>query len=456
MILITRLKGGSMMNTLIKEYCLRHALDLSTQSVVVGVSTGVDSMVLLTLLREFLRPEQIIVCHVNHGKRIASTVEEAFIREFCQKNNYRLFVEKVDGTTWTGANFQEEARLLRLEFFKDVAKKTSSRYLFLGHHLDDDIETMFLHLLRGSNLHGYAGMDEYYQVGEVAICRPLLATPKQIIIAYAHEQHITYFEDASNETDEYTRNRIRHHLIPYLYQENSQFPEKFLDYKESIQYASELLEEVRDEWIKEHVKDEEKALTFSRNPWRSLPLVMRREVLFHLLKEYRYSKAVIDEIIKQIDTEKPNLSFQINELEVRASYDLIMLQEGSNDPLSIPTITIDKIGDYKINDQLKIIVSKKRCDSQCNSRNIWYNNNMLPIVARCRREGDKIEFAYGTKKVKKILIDQKVNLSARHQAVVIEKDGTILALLGYASSIHLPNPNDCDIVIELKETKNES
>jgi tRNA(Ile)-lysidine synthetase-like protein len=81
---------------------------------------------------------------------------------------------------------------------------------------------------------------------------------------------------------------------------------------------------------------------------------------------------------------------------------------------------------------------------------------MLPIVARCRREGDKIEFAYGTKKVKKILIDQKVNLSARNQAVVIEKDDTILALLGYASSIHLPNPNDCDIVIELKETKNES
>jgi tRNA(Ile)-lysidine synthetase-like protein len=81
---------------------------------------------------------------------------------------------------------------------------------------------------------------------------------------------------------------------------------------------------------------------------------------------------------------------------------------------------------------------------------------MLPLVARCRQDGDEIEFDYGTKKVKKCFIDQKVGKSFRDLPILLEKDDIILAILGVARSKNLSSLKDCDITIELKETKNES
>ncbi|HBP25612.1 MAG TPA: tRNA lysidine(34) synthetase TilS, partial [Acholeplasmatales bacterium] len=136
-----------------------HHLDLSKKTIVAGVSTGVDSMVLLHALLG-LRGEydlKIHVAHFNHQKREQSKEEERYIREFCARENLPCHVKKMKETEYD--NFQAEARKQRYEFFTEVGAEVGADYLALAHHAGDNIETMLMRIMRGSNLKGYAGME---------------------------------------------------------------------------------------------------------------------------------------------------------------------------------------------------------------------------------------------------------------------------------------------------------
>lgn len=438
------------MEKVVKAFCSKYNIDCEKEKIVVAVSTGLDSMCLLTALRKVFSPENIIIAHVNHLRRAASTLEEAFIKAYAKEQGLACFTHHLPALKQ--ASFQEEARKERLKFFKMVLINNQAKLLFFAHHLDDDLETFLMRLLRGSSLEAYSGMNEYYFEAGFFYLRPFLQTTKEQLYLYSKIENITYFEDASNQEDYYTRNRIRHNIIPTLHQESPQVYLKFREFKETLQGASEVVNSVINNWLDNYVRYSEEAFIFSCENYRSLSAFLQTEVLFRLLKKENLSRLQISSLKEIILSNKANHESVLNNLKMVKSYELITFRknEGSAE---FNEVILTGLGEYVINKDWSILISKKRCDSGCNLRNLWYNSTMLPIIARPRQDGDCLEFTYGTKKVKKILIDQKVPMSKRTTAIVLEKDDIILALLGYATSINLPATEQCDIVIELKENK---
>lgn len=421
------------------------------QPLVVGVSTGIDSMVLLDILVKL--SYDVVVAHINHGKRKQSLDEEAFIIDYCNQHNLNFRIKRLHEVDFVKGNFQELARGYRYHFFKEVADEFNTNYLCLAHHLNDDIETMMMRIIRGSSLKGYSGISEITAVMGMTVLRPLLKVLKKDIFDYANANNIIYFNDETNDEDAYTRNQIRHHIIPEIEKINDKFYMQFQEFKDHIYGAANAIERIRDDFIKTKVDRDQAGVEFKCTDFKKLDEYMQVEVLFELVASYKYSKANILELIKLINSDKKNLRIVYKGLTLIKEYNDINIAFSVKEKTDV-NILIDGIGVYDVNDKYQLIVSKKNRNSDANSIKVWYNSSMLPVIARSRRAGDKIVFDYGTKKVKKVLIDNKVGISKRDEVIVLDKDDEILAIIGYGISSKLKTIEH-DIIIELKEKTND-
>lgn len=179
----------------------------------VAVSGGVDSMVLLHVLRTLGHPCH--VAHVDHGLRGAeSDADSEFVRAHCERLGVPFAVRRVDVTgraASTGESTQMAARALRLEWFNEVVQQGPHK-MAMAHHVDDVIETFFLGLMQGMGAKGWGSIP----ARSGSFIRPLLEVSRTQILAYAEAHLIGWREDASNSSDAYLRNRIRHELLPLL------------------------------------------------------------------------------------------------------------------------------------------------------------------------------------------------------------------------------------------------
>lgn len=440
------------MKNIVKNLFERYNLDFASKKAVVAVSTGVDSMVLLRLLEEL--DLDLVVCHVNHKRRKASDTEEEFIKKYCEERNIKLYIKSLEDYDFSNRNFQEEAREIRLEFFKEICSKENASYLFLGHHLNDDIETFFLKLFRGSSIVALSGIKEMYKDKDIFILRPLLRSSKDEILEFARNNNIIYFEDESNSKDDYTRNRIRHNIIPEVYLEEPTFNKKFIEFKEILDYSSKVISNIVDEAIKNIITIKDNGFSFNKEEFLELDLIIQKEVLFTLLFDYKFSKKNIEELLKYVNSTRSNLIVNYKDIHFIKEYNIISIAH-DNYYESNNYVLIDQIGEYKIDDKHTIYVTKKNNVFLANNSKIWYNSKDLPVVVRRYAAGDNISLGFGTKKVSRILIDNKIPITQRKNTFVLVKDKLILGVFNHARSIHLTPKEECDIVITLKENEND-
>lgn len=185
-------------------------LDLdNSKKYVVACSFGPDSMALLSAAIE--EKLNVVVAHVNYRKREAAIKEQKNLTKFCQERNIKLFVLDLLNRKPTG-NFQEWARKVRYEFFKDVLENECADSVLIAHNEDDVIETYIMQKRRGNIVKNY-GISKENEVFGVKILRPLLNYSKQYLQDYDDEKHIPYSIDESNLRDDYTRNKIRHSIV---------------------------------------------------------------------------------------------------------------------------------------------------------------------------------------------------------------------------------------------------
>lgn len=179
-----------------------------------AVSGGIDSMVLLDVLRRLGHPCSVL--HVDHGLRGAeSDADRAFVQEHCRREGIPFRWSKVDVAARAregGLSAQMAARELRYAFFRD-ARCQEPRKVALAHHADDAVETLLMHLMRGTGSDGWGAIPP---VQEEAFIRPLLCVPRAEIERYAAEHRIAYRADSSNSDPKYLRNRVRHELLPLM------------------------------------------------------------------------------------------------------------------------------------------------------------------------------------------------------------------------------------------------
>ena len=190
------------------------------EKVLVALSGGPDSLCLLAVLAA-LRAElaiEIEAVHVDHGLRPESADEAARVQDLCARFGVTCHLRRVDVSERVAGGYgsvQEAARDLRYAACYEVADAVNAHRVAMGHTADDQAETVLMRLLRGAGPTGLAGIPPVRGM----IIRPLISVWREQILAYCRSCHLPFIEDASNRSDKYLRNRIRHHLVPYLERE---------------------------------------------------------------------------------------------------------------------------------------------------------------------------------------------------------------------------------------------
>jgi tRNA(Ile)-lysidine synthase len=205
----------------IEDYIRRHDLLVDGEKVVVGISGGVDSIVVAAMLLELRYPLSAV--HVNHQLRGGeSDGDEAFVRRWCGARGIQLHVRSIDVRALArvcSQSVQQAARAVRYEMLEDVADEIGSRKVAVGHHRDDQAETVLLNLFRGTGPEGLAGMPARRKIrpdSRVEVVRPLLAARRHEVEVYALALGEAWREDASNANPKYRRGALRGEIVPLL------------------------------------------------------------------------------------------------------------------------------------------------------------------------------------------------------------------------------------------------
>ena len=189
-------------------------------TVVIGLSGGPDSMCLLSILECLPIKINIVCAHINHNIRKESEQEATFLKEYCANKGITFEYTKFEKKSETQDYNEAELREKRYLYFAEIIAKYKAKYLFTAHHGDDLIETILMRITRGSNIKGYAGFPISTDKKTYQIIKPLIYLTKDEIVKYNKAHKIPSFEDATNTSNKYTRNRYRQNIPPFSKEEN--------------------------------------------------------------------------------------------------------------------------------------------------------------------------------------------------------------------------------------------
>jgi len=276
-------------------------------TVIAAVSGGPDSVF---LLREMLRfnknhPLKIIVAHVNHNLRGgASDLDERFVRKLAGTNG--LTFESATITAMPKGNIEEESRTFRYGFFEKLRIKHGAKYILTAHHRDDNIETVLFNLIRGSSLNGIRGMKIHSP--ERHLLRPLLNIGKKEILDSLASDKIKYRTDSSNNDIRFSRNLLRHKVIPLLRRINSGFETGLLEFAGDSAEIMDFLDGETGRWLERNATDDGLPL----EEFLSLPSAMRKNILAGLyLKTHnntrKFNKRHLNQLLQILGRDKAGI-----------------------------------------------------------------------------------------------------------------------------------------------------
>ena len=206
----------------VKEIIKKYNLINTGDKIVLGVSGGPDSIAMLDILRQ-LKSEmefEIYVVHINHSIRGEDADEdEEYVKNYCRKYEIECFTKKIDVPTIARTEkigTEEAGRKVRYEYFEEILKETGSNKIAIAHNKNDNVETIIMHLLRGSGISGLKGIEP---IRENKFIKPLIECDRQEIEKYCEENNLQPRIDKTNFENECTRNKIRNIVIPYIKKE---------------------------------------------------------------------------------------------------------------------------------------------------------------------------------------------------------------------------------------------
>jgi tRNA(Ile)-lysidine synthase len=295
------------------------------KKLLVGVSGGRDSMVLLSALRA-LGFQKLVICHLDHSLRgKASRADAVFVAKQAGKLGCALESARAatrDFATTSRKSLELAARELRQAFFTECAKRHKCRELLLAHHADDQIETCLFNFLRGSGPAGLGGMRPVSKNGTLTIRRPMLGIHRDDIAAYQKRHRIPFREDASNLEKVHTRNKLRLVVLPAI--------EKALGsaFRKTIPRAAEIFR-AEDDCLSALVP--EIGVTLSCKELRALPLAIQRRAVLRWLRERGVFEPGWEEtqrVLSLLDTTGPAKINLPGDMHARRRAGVIFLEKG--------------------------------------------------------------------------------------------------------------------------------
>lgn len=391
--------------------------------VVCALSGGGDSVALLHCLLALKEALQISVAaaHFNHCLRgTESDADEAFVRQLCAQWGVELTVGRGDPRSRAGESPEEAARNLRYAFLLE-----QEGLIATAHHGDDQLETVLLNLLRGTGLPGLCGM----QPRTGRLLRPMLTVPKAEIEAYLAANGLPCRFDSSNGCDDALRNRLRHHVIPLLKQENPNLTETASRMTTLLQQDEAYLRQQTDQLL---------AQAADQDGYRccillEAPAVLRRRAIRQLLAVPKPSMAHVEQVERLLQNCAGSASVALpGGVTAIREYDrLRFLTTPPEDGFSSLCI---RPGETVPIPELGLTVSFRGpvlLESKTDQRSVFAikaDGGFPAICIRSRQSGDRLLLPGGHKTLKKCMIDQKIPAAQRSRLPVLEDDRGIFAV----------------------------
>lgn len=376
--------------------------------VICAVSGGADSVALLWglyLLKDRLGIT-LAAAHLNHSLRgDESDRDEAFVRTFCQDYQIPCYVEKKQVIAGP-KGLEAAAREARYSFFATLPGKIAT-----AHTADDNAETVMLHLVRGTGLKGLGAIAPVN--GQVI--RPMLGITRREVLEFLEEYHLNYVSDSSNETDDFLRNRIRHHVMPILKQENPRLAENLS--------AMAL-----------RLRQDEAAL--AQNPeyrvdvLRQMPRAMRLRAVAADLESWDVPEpeaAHLELVEKIIVSDNPSARVNLpGGITVCRNYGILERYEPES---SITPVVLHVPGETVVEELGLRVICEENETLTC-GEDAFTVCPQGQMILRSRQSGDEMRLAGGRKSLKKIFVDRKIPAAKRMAVPVIADEVGVLGVYG--------------------------
>jgi len=412
------------MKNKVQHFITEKSLFTREDKLILGISGGADSVCLMHILLALGYSFELAHCNFNlRGEE--SDADEDFVKELAKNHQLKIHVKQFDTLAYAAENkisTQMAARDLRYAWFDKLLIKSSAKYLAIAHHANDDVETFFINLVRGSGLKGFLGIKEKNNV----IVRPLLSVSRLEIEQYLKDRDLVFREDSSNASVKYLRNKIRHELMPLLAEMNPSIQQTVKDEMRILEGVSKIYASKVEEVRKDLTQEKNGIVQFKISALLALnPL---HTYLYELLAPYGFytveaiSKALQGQSGKQffssthqliVDRENIFISLLNKENEV---FEITEKTTGLVHPLEVKfKVTSDKTIIYD-NDIAQLDVERLR----------------FPLTLRKWKEGDKF-MPLGMKKFKKLsdfFIDNKFSIIDKQEQWLLCSDVDIVWLVG--------------------------
>lgn len=398
---------------------------MTGKKLLLAISGGIDSMVLLHLFRQ--SKFSIAMAHCNFQLRgIESFDDQKFVQAYAEENKIPFYSTIFDTSSFAEdfqLSIQMAARELRYHWFYELLDSESYDYIVTAHHADDNLETFMINLSRGSGLDGLSGIPAIND----KVVRPLLNFSREEIEAYAQHNRVLWREDSSNASTNYLRNKIRHELVPILREINPEFLVSFQKTQSYLQEAQQMVEDASILVYQQVAHEVKSEIHFDLQKLQQLPNY--HSYLYVWLKDYGFSDWIAIQDLVESQSGKQVIAPSFRLLKDRSNLILSPIAEKSAGEFYIEK------GQIEVKIPLNITLCKVSDISTSSNSSIFVDEDKLsfPLQIRKWRDGDFFQ-PFGmngqTKKVSKLFKDEKLSLFEKESTWLLCSNQEIVWVIG--------------------------
>lgn len=458
-----------------QEFIKNNSLVNSGEKILLSISGGPDSLTMLDLFNRIKDDYslKLVVFHLNHQFRREAAAEAEFVRNFCAKLGIKSIIESFNVPALIekeNMSPEEAARKIRLKLLSEKCQSLSIKKVAIAHNKDDQVETILFNIFRGTGLKGLTGIAPVSEIFGLKIIHPLIDISREQIENYCHQRNLKPRRDPTNEETIYTRNKIRHHIIPYIEKEINPAVKK------AVSRTAEILRD-EDDYLNREIKEIKDKIIIEESCGRymlSIPLLaemhtaIRKRIIRWLIFDlkdaprnlyYEHVEAVENLLIEGSTGNKLDLA---DNIKVKRVYDKLIIKKGMFNNVDIdfqfkfPVPGKIKLPDDNIlsaeiiaagdDKQWQPLLDKKEM-CFCDARNI-----KLPLAVRTRKDGDRFYplGMRGQKKIKDFFIDEKIPVEVRNRIpIIVDNKDRIIWITGLRMDNRFKIKDETEKIIKL-------